>query len=126
MGVLAGSFLKCKNETYSQVYYDYKTRMENHIKYGTHNDNKKEVYPPSGKNRIVTSKLRRHRMACRKMIKIFLIDLYKAWRPLEGLEVHPPYAEAKLGRFHNQKDPEPLPKPEEPQDEEDDNEDVKE
>lgn len=36
MGVLAGSFLKCKNEKYSGIYYDYKNRYENHI---YHRDN---------------------------------------------------------------------------------------
>lgn len=36
----------------------------------------------------------------RYMIKIFLKDLYNAWRPLEGLEVAPTYEEAKLGLKH--------------------------
>jgi hypothetical protein len=34
------------------------------------------------------------------MIKRFLVDLYKAWRPLEGLPVAPEYSEAKLGLKH--------------------------
>ena len=42
----------------------------------------------------------RHAMAVRYMIKIFLIDLYDVWREVEGLEVHPPYHEAKLGLRH--------------------------
>jgi len=31
---------------------------------------------------------------------MFIIDLYKAWRKIEGLEVHTPYSEAKLGLKH--------------------------
>jgi hypothetical protein len=46
------------------------------------------------------SKGHRHNMAIRYMIKIFLIDLYKNWRALEGLPVAPSYAEAKLGKIH--------------------------
>jgi hypothetical protein len=36
------------------------------------------------------------------MIKRFLVDLYKAWRPLEGLPVAPEYGEGKLGIIHGQ------------------------
>lgn len=41
-----------------------------------------------------------HAMATRKMVKLFLIDLYVAWRTMEGLEVSKPYHEAKLGLQH--------------------------
>jgi Transposase IS116/IS110/IS902 family len=82
MGVLAPSFLRARNERYAKIYNDYKHRLENHIKY-------QEV-----------SKGHRHQMALRYMIKIFLQDLYNAWRPLEGLEVAPKYEEAKLGHVH--------------------------
>jgi len=34
------------------------------------------------------------------MIKMFLVDLYNAWRRLEGLPVAPTYSEAKLGKVH--------------------------
>lgn len=78
-GVLGPSLLKCGNERYAKIYYDYKNRLENHAIY-------KE-----------DSKGHRHLMAIRKVVKRFLADLYEAWRPLEGLEVHKPYAEAKLG-----------------------------
>lgn len=43
----------------------------------------------------------RHRDAIRYMVKHFLSRLYEVWRPLEGLEVHRPYAEAHLGRVHS-------------------------
>jgi hypothetical protein len=84
IGVLGASFLKqspdkCK---YRQVYDDYKHRLE-------HMDAHKEK-----------SKGHRHNMAIRYMIKMFLIDLYNEWRPLEGLPVAPTYIEAKLGKVH--------------------------
>lgn len=42
----------------------------------------------------------RHNMAVRYMVKLFLNDLYNAWRELEGLPVAPTYQEAKLGHTH--------------------------
>lgn len=85
IGVLASSFLRAgkKDNPYSKLYYDYKNRMENHKTY-------KDVVPAH-----------RHAMALRYSVKIFLIDLYKRWRMLEGLPVHNPYAEAKLDRKHH-------------------------
>lgn len=79
VGVLASSFLRAGNEKYCKVYYDYKNRLANHAKY-------KDV-----------SKAHRNRMAMRKMIKIFLIDLYTNWKRIEGLEIYDPYYIAKLG-----------------------------
>jgi hypothetical protein len=83
VGVLGGSFLKQgKENKYAKVYYDYKNRLENHSK---HKDK---------------TKGHRHNMATRYMIKIFLIDLYVAWRNLEKLPVSATYQEAKLGHVH--------------------------
>jgi hypothetical protein len=42
----------------------------------------------------------RHRDAIRKMVKMFLLELWKQWRAAENLPVHPSYAEAVLGRVH--------------------------
>lgn len=81
-GVLASSFLRAGDGPYSKIYRDYKLRLESHAKYA-------EV-----------SKGHRHNMAMRYMIKMFLIDLYAKWRPLEGLPVSLPYHEAKLGHKH--------------------------
>lgn len=78
IGVLGPSFIKQQGE-YAQVYYDYKNRLENHA---DHSED---------------SKIRRHNMAIRYCVKIFLVHLYRAWRPLEGLPVAEPYAQAKLG-----------------------------
>jgi hypothetical protein len=96
MGVLSGSFLKVKDSPYAKAYYEYKHRMENHTKYGIARDKDKDE-----KGHAVTSKGRRHNMALRYMVKRFLVDLYKAWRALEGLPVAPEYSEAKLGHTHS-------------------------
>lgn len=78
MGVLAGSFLRTKSP-YADVYRDYKHRLET--------DPRKAEW----------TKGHRNEAAKRYAVKIFLRDLYLTWRPLEGLEVHAPYAEGKLG-----------------------------
>lgn len=80
-GVLGGSFLKSKSE-YSEVYYNYKHRISN---------------DPRHKEK---TKIHLHNMANRYMLKVFLNDLYAKWREIEGLEVYPPYHEAKLGMKH--------------------------
>lgn len=95
IGVLGPSFIKQKDSPYRDVYDGYKHRLQNHAKWGEHND---EVKDDNG--RKVTSKGRRHNMAVRYTIKIFLIDLYSHWRALEGLPVSKPYGEAKLGITH--------------------------
>lgn len=82
MGVLATSFLRANNEKYRKIYDDYKRRLENHEKY-------KDV-----------SKGHRNNMALRYMVKQFLVDLYVAWRTVEGLPVSLTYQEAKLGHKH--------------------------
>lgn len=87
MGVLAASFLRAGENKYSKIYYDTKNRLENHAVYGIKTE---------------TTKLHRHNMALRKMVKLFLVDLYVAWRTMEGLPVSAPYAEAKLGIVHGE------------------------
>lgn len=82
IGVLAPCLIKAKNEPYAQIYADYKHRLEN---------------KPGWAER---SKGHRHNAAMRYMTKRFLVDLYNAWRKLAGLEVYPPYNEAKLGIVH--------------------------
>lgn len=64
---------------YAKIYVDYKNRLDNR---------------PDLKDE---SKGHRHNMAVRYMVKMFILDLYKVWRELEGLEVAPPYHVAKLG-----------------------------
>lgn len=82
-GVLSGSFFKSKNDTYCPIFHEYKHRLENHAVY-------KDVRP-----------IQRYRMAVRYMIKRFLVDLYVAWRPLEGLPVADEYSVAKLAMKHS-------------------------
>ena len=98
VGVLASSFVKQKDSPYRDIYDDYKHRLESHAKYGKHLDDQKDEKTGFKKS----SKGRRHNMALRYTIKMFLIELYKFWRALEGLEVHPPYQEAKLGHSHRE------------------------
>lgn len=83
IGVLGSSFLRSGRDGYADYYYNYKNRIENH---------------PAHKEK---TKLHRHNMAVRYMVKRFLVDLYTNWRALEGLEVSPEYNEAKLGHNHN-------------------------
>lgn len=77
-GVLGPSFLRARSPY--RAYYDaYKTRIEQLPQWAAR-----------------TPK-HRHNAAIRYMVKRFLVDLYTNWRALEGLEVYPEYAVAKLG-----------------------------
>ena len=80
--VLATSFMK-SGGPYKDIYDGYKHRLECHPLHAQ------------------KTKGHRHSMAMRHMIKLFLVDLYKTWRAMEGLPVSPPYAEAKLGIVHH-------------------------
>jgi len=84
VGVLGSSFLRAgvKDNPYRAVYDNYKDRLNNTP---DHDDK---------------SKGHKHNMSIRYMVKMFIIDLYKVWRKIEGLEVHAPYSEAKLGLKH--------------------------
>lgn len=82
LGVLAPSFIRAGENHYSKIYYDYKQRLENTPRHAA------------------KTKVHRHRMALRYMIKQFLIDLHIKWRELENLPVYPSYAEGKLGLRH--------------------------
>lgn len=80
VGVLGSSFLRAgKNAHYAQVYYDYKNRLMNR--------------PDCAELRPIVI----HKRANRYMVKMFLKDLWYAWRTLEGLETGEDYATAKLG-----------------------------
>lgn len=82
VGVLASSFLRVGDNKYRQIYDQYKHRLEHRADW------------------LEKSKGHRHNAAMRYMIKQFLVDLYIAWRTIEGLEVSAPYHEAKLGHRH--------------------------
>lgn len=82
VGVLAGCMIKAGGP-YADAYRDYKNRLANHPKH------------------IEKTPAHRNRMAMRYMVKLFLNDLYNAWRAAENLPIAPPYHEAKLGIFHS-------------------------
>lgn len=82
VGVLGSSFMRAGDNKYSAIYRDYRNRIDNHPAHAE------------------KSKGHRHNMAIRYMIKIFLTDLYVAWRTIEGLPVSSTYQEAKLGHKH--------------------------
>ena len=91
---------------YTKMFYDYKTRLEHSEKYGIWMDSKRAAKSKRGKKGEEDTQgyapaAHRLAMAQRYMIKAFLVDLYNAWRRLEGFTVAPTYAEAKLGRIHN-------------------------
>jgi hypothetical protein len=85
MGVLADGMIKA-NSQYRSVYDDRKTRTVG--------------YNAADPEKFKTP-AHRHMDAKRLMIKVFLADLYAVWREMEGLEVHPWYAEEKLGIVHS-------------------------
>jgi len=83
VGVLGSSFLKVgQGDKYADAYYNYKNRLEQHPAH------------------VEKTKGQRANMATRYAVKLFLLDLYNAWRALESLPVEPPYHEAKLGIYH--------------------------
>jgi cell fate (sporulation/competence/biofilm development) regulator YmcA (YheA/YmcA/DUF963 family) len=89
VGVLASSFIKC-GSPYRKYYDDYKARLE------------QEENNVAGTEKMWSEESKGHRAnaAKRYMIKMFLRDLYVAWRTLEGLPVRVPYAEEYLGKHH--------------------------
>ncbi len=68
---------------YAAIYYNYKNRIRNMPAHADKTDG------------------HTHAMAIRYCVKRFLVDLYAAWRELEGLPLAPEYSEAKLGLIHN-------------------------
>lgn len=89
-GVLGSGFLKA-NSPYREYYDNMKNRLESED-WGTASKN------PTDKKRPKAG--HQHKAATRYMIKMFLKDLYVAWRTLEGLEVREPYQEEYLGKRH--------------------------
>jgi hypothetical protein len=97
-GVLADGFIKAQAPYAMEHYYPYKERLANSEAMTT------EIKAAGAKPVQVAWKdakpAHRDRAAKRKMIKMFLMDLYVAWRTIEGLEVRPPYQEQYLGHKH--------------------------
>ena len=89
-GVLGSSFLRCKSP-YREYYDNMKNRLESKD-WGMKSKN------PTNKDRPKAG--HQHKAANRYMIKMFLRDLYVAWRTIEGLEIRPPYQEEYLNKKH--------------------------
>lgn len=83
LGVLADCMIK-SNSPYREFYDNYKVRLSNESKWNEE------------------SKLHISNAAKRYMIKMFLIDLYVAWRTIEELPVRPSYQEEYLNHKHGE------------------------
>jgi len=92
VGVLADGFIKQQNYYCMEFYYPYKARLEQEENTVLHVGKEKQWKD--------VNKGHRDRAAKRYMIKMFLKDLYVAWRTIEGLPVRPSYQEEYLGHKH--------------------------
>ena len=92
VGVLADGFIKQQNFYCMEFYYPYKQRLEQEENTIIH-IGKETAWKD-------VSKGHRDRAAKRYMIKMFLKDLYVAWRTIEGLPVREPYQFEYLGHKH--------------------------
>ncbi len=90
VGVLADCMIKCKSPYALDFYYPYKARLEQ----------EENCVAGGDKKWSDESKGHRDRAAKRYMIKMFIKDLYVAWRTLEGLSVREPYQVEYLGHRH--------------------------
>ena len=97
-GVMASGFIKSQNDYCLRYYYPYKARLEQEV------NTVEEIRKAGSKAEDVAwkdaKKAHRDRAAQRYMLKMFLRDLYVAWREIEGLPVRPPYQEEYLGKRH--------------------------
>lgn len=82
-GVIATNFIMKQNEYALKFYYPYKDRLTN-----------SEKWKDESKKHIDLA-------ARRYMIKMFLKDLYVAWRTDQNLSVRPTYQEEYLGHKHD-------------------------
>jgi hypothetical protein len=102
LGVLATSFLRLSSP-WTEQYRNYKHRIETdpNRRKATSEQWKKAFRAKEDVSDWWTPK-RIHNAAARYMVKIFLADLWKHWRALEGLPVTPTYEEARRGYGHGQ------------------------
>jgi len=90
VGVLADCMIKAQSSYALDYYYPYKERLEN----------EENIVAGGEKKWSEESKGHRANAAKRYMIKMFLKDLYVAWRTVENLPVRAPYQEEYLGHKH--------------------------
>ena len=86
--LVAESFIKQQTPGYVDIYYEEKARLR--AEHPEPEPDPSTLWP----NKYTDSHI--HRMAMRKMVKIFLCHLWVEWRTLEGLPVTMPYAIAHL------------------------------
>lgn len=127
MHVLGGCLIKANNPTYKAIYDGRKNRRKNQIVekcMGCDGTGKRAKVEREVEVELGTKKPRaaakcwncdgtggpapwgrddshRELDARRVMVKMFLADMWRAWRIIEGLPVRPTYAEQYLGRVHN-------------------------
>jgi hypothetical protein len=97
VGVMGAGFIKAQNSYALEFYYPYKLRLENEDSIVI---NEGKARKGDGKPWKEVSKGHRNNAAIRYMVKMFIKDLYAAWREIEGLPVRVPYAEEYLGKKH--------------------------
>lgn len=99
LGVMADGFVKAQNNYALEYYYPYKQRLANseNIVHETKKGGKVVEIPWKE-----ATKGHRDQAAKRYMVKMFLKDLYAAWRKIEGLPVRAPYQEEYLGHKHGE------------------------
>lgn len=86
LGVIAPNLVRAKSDGYYDTYTNYKHRLD--------------MRPHWSEK----TKIHKHRAALRYMMRVFMANLYKAWRKAENLEVFVPYEVAKLGLNHWKRD----------------------
>jgi len=96
VGVLPDCLFRSKNEKYQNLYKLKLAELEVHPVWGKHNDKEKPTNAEK-KDYYYTSPGRRRNQARRYIAKIFLQELWVAWRICEGLPIRPSYHEAKQG-----------------------------
>lgn len=97
LGVLADGFIKSQNHYCMNFYYPYKERLANSSQITRETKKGGKVVEIPWKEATPDH---RNKAARRYMIKMFLQDLYAAWREIEGLPVRGPYQEEYLGHKH--------------------------
>lgn len=90
-GVLGSGFLKA-NSPYREFYDNMRHRLESK-NWGMDSKNPTDKKKPKAGHQ--------HKASIRYMVKMFLKDLYVAWRTLEGLEVREPYQVEYLDKRHS-------------------------
>jgi hypothetical protein len=92
VGVMAVGFIKAQSPYCMEFYYPYRSRLEQ--------ESNEVIHIGKSKPWADVSKGHRDRAAKRYMVKMFLKDLYAAWREIEGLPVRASYQEEYLGQKH--------------------------